>query len=253
MDSDLSNTANISPVALGSDTHDTLGFQLPTICAYHSRLVCVGGRSYLIWSPNSLQDPFYPGVFPPLDPVPRAADRAQRRYNGYSGPADFRRAPQAYRASKPWLGFITRKTQCLNSDVEYVAAYSVWEDPSEGHQFNCDLENQVAQLHSRVENRCFKLTCDRPRYPASNRPFELLRQVQTYEDAVDSLVEMSQWLREKQAWVTIATIVSRDDLPAPTRDDVILDAYDQYLGVWINGADEEDCLWLLTRQLIWSG
>ncbi|KAF8175926.1 hypothetical protein K438DRAFT_1979431 [Mycena galopus ATCC 62051] len=45
----------------------------------------------------------------------------------------------------------------------------------------------------------------------------------------------------------MATIVSRDDLPAPTRDDVILDAYDQYLGVWINGADEEDCLWLLTR------
>ncbi|KAF8175925.1 hypothetical protein K438DRAFT_1979430 [Mycena galopus ATCC 62051] len=149
MDSDLSNAANVSPVAPGSDTRtystrrlrsghgyrnlpfvdDALGFQLPTIGAYHSRLVRVGGRSYLIWSPNSLQDPFYPGVFPPLDQVPRAADRAQRRYDGYGGPADFTRAPQAYRASKPWLGFITRETQCLDSDIEYVAVYSVWEGP----------------------------------------------------------------------------------------------------------------------------
>ncbi|KAF8181948.1 hypothetical protein K438DRAFT_1767673 [Mycena galopus ATCC 62051] len=212
---------------------DALGHRLPVIHLYHARVVRIGGRSYLIWSPNSRQNPFYPGVFPPLEQVPSAVDPAQRRYDGYGGPADFTRAPQAYRESKPWLGFIVRESQCASSDVEYGLAYSVWENPADGRahgritpshiekleQLDRRLEDQVAQLLPRIELKRPALVPNRPRLPISTRPFELLRQATTYEEAVDGLAEMNQWLREKRAWLAMATIVDRNDLPPPSRDD----------------------------------
>ncbi|KAJ7016084.1 hypothetical protein C8F04DRAFT_1282728 [Mycena alexandri] len=39
----------------------SLDFRLPVFSTYHSCIVKIGARQYLIWSPNSVQDPYYPG------------------------------------------------------------------------------------------------------------------------------------------------------------------------------------------------
>ncbi|KAF8188302.1 hypothetical protein K438DRAFT_1764514 [Mycena galopus ATCC 62051] len=113
-------------------------------------------------------------------------------------------------------------------------------------QRNRELEIQIEQVSHKVERVRPALNRHRPHHPQTARPFDILHRAQTYEEAVDRLAEMNQWLREKQAWLTMATLAAREDLPAPTRGDVILDANDRYLGVWINGAEEADALWFLT-------
>ncbi|KAF8188301.1 hypothetical protein K438DRAFT_1972492 [Mycena galopus ATCC 62051] len=87
MDSDLSNPAGISAserdVRVYSTRRlrsghgyrnlptvdDALGFQLPEIRAYHSHVVRVGGRSYLIWS-----------CYIPYHPVPPPAESGLPAY-----------------------------------------------------------------------------------------------------------------------------------------------------------------------------
>src|SRR6201996_8295652 len=101
-------------------------FRLPSFTAFRSRVVLVQGERYLIWSPNSSQDPFYPGVFPQLEPPPLPSSLTQRRYDGHRGPSDFTRSPQVYDPARPWLGFILRETRRTFDDVEYIPAYSVW-------------------------------------------------------------------------------------------------------------------------------
>ncbi|KAJ7704699.1 hypothetical protein B0H16DRAFT_1747485 [Mycena metata] len=42
---------------------DGLTFWLPKFTEYHSRIILRAGVKWIIWSPNSRQDPFYPGAF----------------------------------------------------------------------------------------------------------------------------------------------------------------------------------------------
>ncbi|KAJ7657517.1 hypothetical protein B0H17DRAFT_1213495 [Mycena rosella] len=55
---------------LPSQIDDALKFRLPQILFYHSRLIAIADRRFLVWSPNSTQDPYYPGVVTDVEYTP---------------------------------------------------------------------------------------------------------------------------------------------------------------------------------------
>jgi hypothetical protein len=63
----------------------SMDLHLPNFSSYHSRVVLLRGRQYLIWSPNSLQDPYYPGHYVLAGSPGYAASETQRRYDGHNG------------------------------------------------------------------------------------------------------------------------------------------------------------------------
>ncbi|KAK6988172.1 hypothetical protein R3P38DRAFT_3291265 [Favolaschia claudopus] len=265
MDSDLSNPANsesspdqptvddrtFSTTRLRSGhgylrvppVDDALLFRLPAFSSYHSRVVRVQSVSYLIWSPNSTQNPFYPGPYLPELGVPRASEPTQRRYDGHGGPVDYTR-------SSP-------------SDVEYAPAYSVWESPTAAHlfgrirpghidalrQLNSSLDQEIAELRPRVSERRQSLLAGIPIIPRASVEFTSLAQITAYEEAVDQLAAVNQGIREKRAWIAMTSQWLRET-SAPSSQDPILPADERYMGVWINGAPERDVLWFLTRAAV---
>lgn len=83
----------------------------------------------MIWSPNSRQDPYYPGHFVAVGLVPLPSLTSQRRYDGHLGRWDPTRNPQAYNRYKPWLGFILREEgERIDGypHCEYWTVLSVW-------------------------------------------------------------------------------------------------------------------------------
>ncbi|KAK7042773.1 hypothetical protein R3P38DRAFT_3260714 [Favolaschia claudopus] len=285
MDSDLSNPANsesspdqptvddrtFSTTRLRSGhgylrvppVDDALLFRLPAFSSYHSRVVRVQSVSYLIWSPNSTQNPFYPGPYLPELGVPRASEPTQRRYDGHGGPVDYTRVAQTYRPQRPWLGFIIRESQSSPSDVEYAPAYSVWESPTAAHlfgrirpghidalrQLNSSLDQEIAELRPRVSERRQSLLAGIPIIPRASVEFTSLAQITAYEEAVDQLAAVYQGIREKRAWIAMTSQWLRET-SAPSSQDPILPADERYMGVWINGAPERDVLWFLTRAAV---
>ncbi|KAJ7081457.1 hypothetical protein C8R44DRAFT_895094 [Mycena epipterygia] len=243
---------------------DGLGYRLPPIRSYHSRVVRSGGSQFLVWSPNSLQDPYYPGLFDLRGNVAMAADTSQHRYDGQGGPSDFTKVPQAYRVHRPWLGFIKRESRVSPDDIEYQPAYSVWENPTSSAlkgrvrpqfiQFlrlrNNEYETEINFQFPRITNRRRTLTINRPQWPT---PASILKleEIEDYEDAVDRIADVQRGLREKGAWLLMVEtwIAKPPPVPALTNP-VIKPADDKLLGVWANSASEEDCVWFLTSAAV---
>ncbi|KAF8221544.1 hypothetical protein L208DRAFT_1327307, partial [Tricholoma matsutake] len=73
---------------------DTLHFKLPQFHQHSGRLVASGHHVWELWSPNSSQAAFYPGV-PPADfELSCCSDEMQRRYNGHLSRYDPTVSPQ---------------------------------------------------------------------------------------------------------------------------------------------------------------
>ncbi|KAF8240653.1 hypothetical protein L208DRAFT_1231250, partial [Tricholoma matsutake] len=71
--------------------------------------VASGRRVWELWSPNSSQAAFYPGV-PPADfQLSCRSDEMQQRYNGHLGRYDPTVSPQLLFEQTPWCGFILQQ------------------------------------------------------------------------------------------------------------------------------------------------
>ncbi|KAJ7241593.1 hypothetical protein C8J57DRAFT_1368921, partial [Mycena rebaudengoi] len=75
-----------------------------------------------------------------------------------------------------------------------------------------------------------------------------LNRVTCYEAAVDLVAQAQRGLKEKLAWCEMARswLVQDIDLSL-MRQERIQPAQESYIGVWVNNAEERDCLWFLTR------
>ncbi|KAJ7179741.1 hypothetical protein C8R46DRAFT_1212281 [Mycena filopes] len=240
---------------------DILDFRLPPLRFYHSRVVVIRGRPHLLWSPNSFQDPYYPGIFLYNGRTPLPIELNQRRYDGQRGISDFTQVPQVYQADRPWLGFVYRPSQAPVQNVEYAPAHSVWDNPvgleEQGRlrrSYVQELRSRSRSLSKEVATRVDKikplrpilLDC-RPRGPTSDE-FDQLEEERRFEIAVDLLADLQREIREKDAWLTLAdSVLQNARLPRPTMKDEIAPADERYMGTWINGIDKDDCLWFLCK------
>ncbi|KAJ7447342.1 hypothetical protein B0H11DRAFT_1929713 [Mycena galericulata] len=189
-------------------------------------------------------------------PLALAASNSHRRYNGGLGIHDPMFSPQYYDATRPWVGLMRWRLDA--PDYEDVCSH--WESEPDAELFgslsakfcerlleaNKDLDAQMEKL-SGVQYSRRTLWTNRPREPWQS-VVGTAPTLSLYEAAVDRVVAMQRGMREKRAWIELAQWWA-SNIPEVERmkKDPILEARDDYLGVWINGITEEDGLLFLTH------
>ncbi|KAJ7164045.1 hypothetical protein C8R43DRAFT_1123001 [Mycena crocata] len=236
-----------------------LDFKLPPITRHHARVIKRREGRWMIWSPNSRQDPFYPGARTTIGLVATAAETVHRCYDGQGGRWDYTKVPQVYNPVRPWLAFIRREDLDNHPNVEYTPVYSVWVSSAEfaggelSPQFreamverNKQLDREILALQPPVTRARPRLCTYRPQFPDLEKLHSLDNAI-FYERALDLVTECQRGMREKQAWILFAEKWLATPPYVPLNHELpIVPANDGYIGAWINGALEEDVHWFLT-------
>ncbi|KAJ7885033.1 hypothetical protein B0H14DRAFT_3431972 [Mycena olivaceomarginata] len=233
----------------------SMDLRLPNFSSYHSHVVLLRGHQYLIWGPNLLQDPFYPGHFILAGSPSYAANETQRRYNGHNGRSDYIKVPQVFHAEQPWLGFIFRESQAPPRRFGYDPVYSMWEseDATRGQlhgQYmeqldarNREMDHFISYDSDYVKDLPQAYVQNTPKYPDTRRVRSLLA-ITTFERAVDEVIDVQRGMREKWVWIEMMGHFKRTRTSS-VADSSIPPADDRYLGVWLNGTLNRDCAWLI--------
>jgi hypothetical protein len=241
-----------------------LAFNLPNFTNCNSRDVAVNGRRWELWSPNSHIVAYHPGKMRE-DYFSRIDDnRKLRRFDGSLGRFDPTIAPQCFDSKRPWLGFIVRLGQANNREPEfdYISRHWVSEHGTRYHGMiknellislklrYANLQGMIDKMSEQVKSVVPSIWRDRPSQVTSESVKRLEGRL-VFQDAVDHLAAIQRDLKEKAAWVEMADrIFDRLELWKNTRLLQVTDipmADDKFMGVWLNGADEETALWLLAR------
>ncbi|KAF8196610.1 hypothetical protein K438DRAFT_1967607 [Mycena galopus ATCC 62051] len=231
--------------------------RLPRFSSLCARVVQQERRNWIVWSPNSQQNPFYPGhrvPIPGLVVLPSKAE--QRRYDGHGGRWDFSRIPQVFSPARPWLGLMKREGRHLETEFEFTPPYSVWN--VQAHEINREYIDLLITRNAALEEAMSlriptaqrarpSLYTLRPVFPKL-QSLNDLKIVKTFDKAVDKLGECQRGMREKQAWVTLVSLLVEFPLESETRyGPEVKAADDSRVGVWINGAEDPMVNWMLTK------
>ncbi|KAK6971388.1 hypothetical protein R3P38DRAFT_3497530, partial [Favolaschia claudopus] len=236
-----------------------LGFshRLEGMKLFKARVVELGDKRWMLWSPNSSQDPFYPGGAEPLVSGFTAAELEQRRCDGHCGRFDAGQNPQPYAKELPWLGFIKRDGEIVRGIAEHHSILSVWVDAEEGGKVDdihvSDLQLRNQELESLIEHFLPQLqgphSSLRSRRPIGPRQQDLdrLKEIRSFEEALDVLAGIHRGIKEEQAWYTLARlrVESSTERVNSSKFEATPPADDAYLGAWVNGVERATVEWLL--------
>lgn len=245
---------------------DRFLFTLPPFSQYCGRDVLMDGRRWELWSPNSLERPFYPGVADPTWSGSLPSIQSARRYDGHLGRFDCTVSPQCYSLREPWLAFVRRPDSLTEDEAGSLAEH--W--PLSRHWTCSEADGGTrgcvsSQLAIGLKMRCHDLDrlmnqennisvnepawwTERPLWPAMSDVPNLGGEVQ-FDWAVDQVARIQRGIRIRVAWVALAKArLARSPSPSlhNLRVSPIVRADSRYLGVWINGAQENEGLWLLS-------
>ncbi|KAJ7084771.1 hypothetical protein B0H15DRAFT_802174 [Mycena belliarum] len=234
--------------------------QLPIVC---SRIVRLGTTVLELWSPNSLQFPFLPGTARPgYRAVSPATLISHRRYDGHDGKHDCLHAPQYFKPATAHWPFMRRALEVPSGDRAYVAFAPLteyWRHDAARHpsprgyldpQFVAslgDLARYLGEQFASLRGRVTPLEWEQRPAAVNESALVRLLAVRTWDDAVDQGVTIQRALREREAWLALQEErgrqrhLSREDL---RNMDMAL-AREEFMGVWVNGADEGVVLFLL--------
>ncbi|KAJ7103997.1 hypothetical protein B0H15DRAFT_794876 [Mycena belliarum] len=240
-----------------------MSFDLRQLPLISSRIVILGTRKLELWTPNSLQIPFLPGAYRlNYRPVATATLIAERRYDGHYGKHDCLHVPQYFRADARYWPFIRWASAVDTQDpaadafmplTQFWLPESSYSPSPRGvlqpdfiarlHDLGRSLDAKMAQFRRRVESREWDR---RPTTDVGSAIGRLLS-VRTWDDAVDQGVALQRVLREKEAWIAWAQEIERQKML--TLEDMrsmdMMLAQEEYVGLWINGADEGTTLFYM--------
>lgn len=241
--------------------NDELSFFIPSDHPRSSRTVKVQDSLYELWSPNCSTTDYYSGAPGQLAlasetiPLPFA--------DGRLGPQDWSLHPQHFSRQAPWLGFCRvapfAAVDWSAVDAELVPLAAVWQHslsrPGYGRlddSYANRLGTRAHCLGSAVakytfpwglrDNQLQHVLRDRPIYPPPDLMKFLCSGIYwVWQDLVNLLTAAQRGLREMEAWLTMMEHWERrlernTEIPAVRADRI---------GVWINGASEDEGLWLL--------
>ncbi|KAJ7790444.1 hypothetical protein B0H14DRAFT_3501611 [Mycena olivaceomarginata] len=237
-----------------------LGGRIPSFGSYRARVVEARKKLWLIWSPNSSQDPYYPGPAHPSNGVPVASAPEQRRTDGHGGKWDYTRVPQPYTPTRPWLGMITREGTQETSSVEFVSGATVWTSTSETEgRLQPDYLLSLADRNEAIEQATtsqlpgisqLRFLDQRPIYPRRG-DIERLSGLRVFDRAMDALIECQRGVKEKQAWLTFATKWTESPPQSERRTSGgVNPADDTLIGVWVNGKVTDLVDWYLVEAYV---
>lgn len=235
-------------------------FLLPKFTLKSSRIVRAQYRLFEIWSPNSTQRPYYPGVRHPDHRAGLLDEANYLRCDGHLGRFDPTSCPQFFSSEMPWLGFIKNFPQ--PDLVEFSSTPLEWEPSGLNSLRGYMRTDYLHRLHqrqqsitetmnslARIQQVHFALWEQRP-----TRDDDVLDDLNTtyltYGQAVDWMAKAHRSLKQQDAWNRMAAALLRDiDHPIKPTDVKILHADDSLMGIWLNGTLEMDGLRLLHHQV----
>lgn len=238
-------------------THDGMDFYLPEFNLAARRVVRIKDRMWEIWSPNSTTHAYYPGTRDDSVLLGAGLPKNLRRGDGHMGRFDYTVVPQHFDVERPWLGFIKKWDN--DSRPENATFFKVWV-PVKGSTRGTFLSSFVDVLESRIKllfrsmEKCSSVGDshpvvwkNRPRYQSLGTT-AVLRQEFAIDDAIDMLAGVQRDVKELAAWNRMAdSIVKRKGVATPMSTVPLAD--DTLLGVWLNGCDYENGMWLLRSKV----
>ncbi|KAJ7093056.1 hypothetical protein C8R44DRAFT_890834 [Mycena epipterygia] len=232
----------------------SMSFDLRHLPRITSRLVRSHGHLFELWSPNSVQLPFLPGVFR-ADFYPAVpANPAERRYNDHVGIHDCVYSPQYLRQDVGYWPFIRRSSQVTPGDyaeAAFVPLVPFWSDAGPSTlagrldpvfidrmcALSVELQSQMSALRPLLS--ATSTTWEHRPLFATVANIQMLRAMKYWDEAVDLGVSLQRNLREMEAWVAFVkqrkTALNLRGLRASTMDF----ADERYIGGWVNGTSEE--------------
>lgn len=237
---------------------DTLKFVLPPCPRIQRRdVLSSNGQRFELWSPNSTQNPYYPGL--EGRPVREHAENEEhRRFDGSLGRFDPTYAPLHFDKDRPWLGFVRRsftlgRKDNLEKQPEHMVVSMVWESAAAPSKFGGRLQQHFIQNIRRrqafLQESIDRLSSietsnpwsDRPTYPSA-KDLEGLNHIRMYGDAVDFVTSVQRGLKLQAAWIEMTNFVTAN---FGLEKELAFPVDDRRVGVWINGSDQANALWLL--------
>ncbi|KAJ6496482.1 hypothetical protein C8R47DRAFT_1212800 [Mycena vitilis] len=241
-----------------------MSFDLRHLPRITSRVVRVDGHVYELWSPNSQQFP-YLSDFLRSDYTPSIPPEAEKRYDGHAGKHDCLHSPQYRQKNAQHWPFMRRAS--MVSDDNYAAlAFAplsqYWRcDDLDNHRGSFDtsfvdglisilhfLDRRMEKFHAFAERKSSWES--RPTYSSEEKILKLL-DVRVWDDAVDLGVAVQRGLREKEAWTCLMDAQERQQtLPLKRlKEQKIPLAREKFVGLWINGLQEEATLRLMLARV----
>ncbi|KAK7032812.1 hypothetical protein R3P38DRAFT_3352123 [Favolaschia claudopus] len=233
----------------------------------NGRAFKIGAQSYYVWSPNSSQTPFYPGVLAAA--TNHLPNQGERRFDGHLGPADPTVNPQYTDPNQLWLPFIERDPwKAETTDTAFVKVHDAWisSPPKLTGNLDPNFVGLLKQQHQASDTEISRIRFTHLNLPSVFRAasfgttFEDLARLEKltiYGDAIDEVTKCQRDLRIKRAWIVMATVYPFGDLQRQNPNELIkrLDqqpvsaADDARMGLWVNGNQitELDLLWFLTE------
>jgi hypothetical protein len=242
---------------------DGFVWKLPNGGRYFGREVQAGGKRYELWSPNSLQTPYYPGVRPQASRLVLGT-KTQRRADGQLGRFVPTLSPQYFDTRRPWLAFLPSPLVVIDDDdAAYTLVHEVWtSEPDSGFrgrldpffvqrlvEVNSKLDREIND-RSRVRHTRTLLWNDHPKDPWTST-IEALGKVDSFEDAVDLVRDIQHGLLEKRAWVKMALAwIQGGGSLEKLKTGSIIPANNDYMGAWAHEITELDLYFLLTQAAV---
>ncbi|KAK7035139.1 hypothetical protein R3P38DRAFT_2518454, partial [Favolaschia claudopus] len=244
---------------LRPQVYSGMKFELRRIAMVKSRVVKEGTKKWELWSPNSYQTPFLPGLraggaLPSLLPV-----REDRRYDGHVGRHDCLYSPQYSGEDIAHWPYMRRVESVRVDDFAYVAYEPLmyeWEVDRKDRRlgrFRPEFIERLSALRRDLDARMLAsgpfrpgspTWARRPQYSTAERITELLG---SWDNAVDLGSAVQRGLREKEGFLTM--MHARRCMSKITMEQLRGVAFpmadDRFIGVWINGLPEGASLFLM--------
>jgi hypothetical protein len=237
----------------------SLTYYLPNFTLCHRRDVEIADERWELWSPNSSRVAYFPGTIDHKFLEQVKDYPASRRFDGSLGRFEFTRFPQVFDQNRPWLGFVRRATDTNNkfetvfnnwiSKPRFVRIGSIKPDYLKRLRQRCAQLDDDIRVRSNIYNVSSRIWNHRPVEP-SRATMALLEGELEYEDAVDRTARISRQIAEKVAWIEMVDlIISSPDLNSVATlrlsNKNVPQANEEFMGLWLNGADEFLGLWFL--------
>lgn len=237
-----------------------LTYYLPKFSLCHRRDVQIEDKRWELWSPNSPRIAYFPGKMDPKFPQEVAKDPACRRFDGSLGRFEFTRFPQQFDPDRPWLAMVRRSPK--DSD-KFETVYDNWifkplfrrlgtikKAYLERLRRRCIQLDKDILARSDIQNSAFPTIWKKRPLAPSVAEIAILGGEMEYEDAVDRTARIGRRMAEIVAWMEMAdgllqhsSLISRNDLRQQSNE--VPPADEDFMGVWLNGADELWARWLL--------
>lgn len=238
-------------------TYDAMEFYLPPFSVRAHRVVHIRDRLWELWSPNATQHAYYPGVRDETTFTETDVSTELRRQDGHLGRFDHTVSAQYFDPRRPWLGFIRKWTR--DKRPENILFRTVWmpsNAPTRGTfrlSFVKDLRSRIFKLINAM-NSCSRVASSHS-HIWENRPLRLTKLSMdrfsielTVDDATDLLTSTQRDIKELSAWNRMVDIILRNLTSAdPTGE--LPTADENLIGVWLNGCDKTNGLWLLYNRV----